>query len=414
MSSPLKNKAFLSLFLTIMIDMLGIGIIIPVLAVVFLSPETTLFSHDVSFATRTLYLGILTTLYPLAQFFGAPIIGALADKFGRKKMLILSLIGTCIGYILFAIGVVYGNLWILFISRLIDGFTGGNISVAQAAISDMAPPTERLKYFGFIGMAFGFGFIIGPFIGGKLADPNVVSWFTNATPFIFSAILTLVNIISLQLFFKETLLKKRTEKITVYTGLKNIYKAFSFKETRVLFIVAFLFMFGFTFFTQFSQVFLIKKFDFTQSMIGNYFAVIGILIAVMQGFVGRIVGKKWQAQDILRFAPLVLALGFFLFSASQTVIFLYLVTVLIVFGNGITQPNLFVLISKTASPDAQGELFGINQSVQSLAVIFPPILAGLISSVWVGAPVFVAGMCTLIAWIIFVLYYRHEKEFHAI
>jgi MFS family permease len=107
-------------------------------------------------------------------------------------------------------------------------------------------------------------------------------------------------------------------------------------------------------------------------------------------------------------------LGFFLFSASQTVIFLYLVTVLIVFGNGITQPNLFVLISKTASPDAQGELFGINQSVQSLAVIFPPILAGLISSVWVGAPVFVAGMCTLIAWIIFVLYYRHEKEFHAI
>ena len=124
-------------------------------------------------------------------------------------MLILSLIGTCIGYILFAIGVVYGNLWILFISRLIDGFTGGNISVAQAAISDMAPPTERLKYFGFIGMAFGFGFIIGPFIGGKLVDPNVVSWFTNATPFIFSAILTLVNIISLQLFFKETLLKKK-------------------------------------------------------------------------------------------------------------------------------------------------------------------------------------------------------------
>jgi DHA1 family tetracycline resistance protein-like MFS transporter len=313
MSSPLKNKAFLSLFLTIMIDMLGIGIIIPVLAVVFLSPETTLFSHDVSFATRTLYLGILTTLYPLAQFFGAPIIGALADKFGRKKMLILSLIGTCIGYILFAIGVVCGNLWILFISRLIDGFTGGNISVAQAAISDMAPPTERLKYFGFIGMAFGFGFIIGPFIGGKLADPNIVSWFTNATPFIFSAILTLVNIISLKLFFKETLLKKRTEKITAYTGLKNIYKAFSFKETRVLFIVAFLFMFGFTFFTQFSQVFLIKKFDFTQSMIGNYSAVIGILIAVMQGFVGRIVGKKMASARYFAFRTTSSCIGIFPF-----------------------------------------------------------------------------------------------------
>ena len=131
----------------------------------------------------------------MAQFFGAPILGAMSDRFGRKKILILSLVGTCIGYLFFGAGIAAASLITLFISRAIDGFTGGNISIALSAIADISDPKEKAKNFGLIGMAFGLGFILGPYIGGKLADPSVVGWFTHSTPFWFAAALTFLNII---------------------------------------------------------------------------------------------------------------------------------------------------------------------------------------------------------------------------
>ena len=147
---------------------------------------------------------MLIASYPLAQFFGAPILGALSDKHGRKKIILISLIGTFFGYLLFAYGIITKNVTLLFASRMLDGFTGGNISTIMSAIADVSTVKDKTKNFGMIGMAFGLGIILGPFIGGNLADPNNVSWFNHSTPFWFAALICLFNIALVVFNFKET------------------------------------------------------------------------------------------------------------------------------------------------------------------------------------------------------------------
>jgi DHA1 family tetracycline resistance protein-like MFS transporter len=225
------KNILLTLFVTVFIDLLGVTIIIPITAPLFLDLKNGIMPLDANvFANagnalpkiikdaidyRTLIYSLLIASFPLAQFFGAPYLGALADKFGRKKVLLLSLIGTLIGYVLFAIGVHYNLLWLLFVSRILDGFTGGNIAIAFSSIADISTPETKTKNFGLIGAAFGLGFIIGPYIGGKLADSNIVNWFNFETPFWTSAILCLINIILVIVFYYETLKIKSTRPINI-------------------------------------------------------------------------------------------------------------------------------------------------------------------------------------------------------
>ena len=309
----MKNKKFtiLPIFFTVFLDLLGLGIIIPILPAVLLDPRSAVLPFSYDFSTRTLIYGFLIASYPLAQFFGAPILGTLADQKGRKKLLTISLLGTLIGYVLFALGIVYNNIYLLFIGRILDGFTGGNISIAQSAIADISTPETKSRNFGLIGMAFGLGFIIGPYIGGKLADPSIVSWFTYATPFWLSVILTSINILLVLLYFPETLVNAtKATKVSAFTGFRNIKKAFTYKDLRTMFLVGFLLTVGFNFFTQFFQVFLIGKFQFNQSKIGDLFAYMGLWIAVTQGAILRPLSKKYKPMSILSVSIILLALTF--------------------------------------------------------------------------------------------------------
>src|SRR3989344_1101701 len=198
-----RNVMF-SLLLVIFIDMLGIGIIIPLLGSVFMDSSTGIFSANTPLYIKSIMYGVMMGLYPLGQFFGAPLLGALSDHYGRKKLLILSIAGSAIGYVLFGIGIIYQNIYLLVFSRLLDGFTGGNISIAMSSIADISDEKSKAKNFGLIGMAFGVGMVIGPFIGSRLSDSNIVSWFSYSTPFFITAMIASVNIVLLLFVYKET------------------------------------------------------------------------------------------------------------------------------------------------------------------------------------------------------------------
>jgi len=306
-----KNKyAILPIFFTIFLDLLGLGIVIPILPAVLLDPMGGVLPILTTYTTRTIIYGFLVASYPLAQFFSAPILGALADQKGRKKILIISLFGTFIGYLIFAIGILQKDINLLFIGRIIDGLTGGNIAIAQSTIADISDEKSKAKNFGFIGMAFGLGFILGPYIGGKISDPGVVSWFTYATPFYLAMALSILNIILVVLKFPETLAIKKQIKISLLTGVRNLKKAFTRKDLKIMFLVGFLLAIGFNFFTQFFQVLLIGKFNFTQSNIGDFFAYMGLWIAITQGLILRPLSNKFSPENIMKYSIILLALTF--------------------------------------------------------------------------------------------------------
>lgn len=406
-----KKFSILPIFFTVFLDLLGLGIIIPILPAVLLDPRSGVLPFSYTFATRSLILGFLIASYPLAQFFGAPILGTLADEKGRKKLLLLSLFGTMLGYVLFALGIIQNNIYLLFIGRALDGFTGGNISIAQSAIADISDESTKAKNFGLIGMAFGFGFVIGPYVGGKFSDPSVVSWFTYSTPFWLSVGLCAINIALVIWKFQETLAQKRIVKVNIFTGFKNIKKAFSYKDLRTMFLVGFFLTMGFNFFNQFFQVFLIGKFHFSQSKIGDFFAYMGIWIAISQGAVLRPLSKRFKPMQILSVSILLITLVYPILLLPNKSIGLYFIIPFIAILQGLIQPNNTAIISNLTSKDKQGEILGINQSIMSIAQAIPPIIAGFITSISLNLPTLSAAAATFIAWIVFRFFFvREQKE----
>lgn len=398
--SAIKSNPILAVFITVFIDMLGVGIIIPIFAPLIVRNEYGLMPLATSEATRNLTYGVLSATFAIFQFFGAPILGGLADKYGRKKILRFSLFGTFVGYVLFALAVHYRLLWLVFIARALPGFMGGNISIVLASLADISDPKDRAKNFGLVGMAFGLGFILGPFIGGTLGKIDL------ALPLWCTAALTLLNIVLVIIQFPETFVPSGNGTVSLLTGIRNVKRALKMKELDVVFLTLFLQAFGFSFFMQFFQVYLIKQFDFSQVQIGQMFGYIGIWIAITQGGITRLVSKRFSSPQILQFTLLGLSLSLWLILGPSALWMLFVTQPLVALFQGLSQPNLTSIVSVLTPKDTQGEILGIQQSVQSLAFAIPPIIAGVVVSIDVRLPIFLAGLSIFIAWLVFVFGFR--------
>jgi DHA1 family tetracycline resistance protein-like MFS transporter len=317
---------------------------------------------------------------------------------------------------MFAAGILTRNIFLIYLSRIIDGFTGGNISTAMSAIADISRPEEKAKNFGLIGMAFGLGFIFGPFIGGVLADKTIVSWFSSSTPFWFAAILCSLNILLVVFNFSETLKARINTDISIFTGFKNIKKALDMPNLRTMFLVIFLLTFGFNFFTQFFQVYLIEKFHYTQSQIGYLFAFMGLCIAITQGIITRNVSKRFNPVQVLTYSMFALSIAIILLVFPKQSYYMFFIMPLISVSNGLTYPNATAIVSNLSAKDSQGEILGINQSVQALAMSVPPVISGFIASVNTSLPIVVGSITIFFAWAVFVFYYRpkEHKIFHEV
>ena len=406
----MNKKILFSILFTVFIDLLGFGILIPVIPQLLANPGSPFFllPAGLTLGQGYIILGFLTAIFPFMQFLATPILGELSDRFGRKPILAISLFGTSISYILFAVGILTKNLPLLFISRAFDGVTGGNIAVAQAAIADVSTPENRAKNFGLMGAAFGMGFILGPYLGGQLSDPSHFSWFNAATPFWFAAILAFTNTLSVIYLLPETL-KNKSKELSLHLGqsFKNIIKVFKFKELRPIFATNFLFQAGFTFFTTFFSVFLITKFHFNQGSIGNYFAYVGIWIAFSQAVVTRKVSSKFGERSILRYS--LIGTGVFILAQFLPSVWweLLLVTPFFAIFTGLSQANLTSLVSRSVGPEIQGEILGMNASVQALAQTIPPIISGFVAAgIAARAPIVVSGVTIILSGIVFILFVK--------
>lgn len=404
MSNQSKHSPLAPIFLTVFLDMLGVGIIIPVLPALFVAADASFLPASVTPAERSIWYGYLIAVYPLMQFFGAPVLGALSDRYGRRPMLAISLLGTLLGYLLFGVAILLKNLPLLFISRALPGFTGGNISIVYSAISDLTAkaPETRPKYFGLVGMAFGLGFILGPALGGVLADNTVVPWFDHSTPFWFTAFLTLINLVLLWVLFPETLAKRRHTAVNFLSGFANIRKAFQAPHLRGIFRVSLLLSLGFSFFTQFFSVYLFQRFGMSEKDIGLIFGWVGIWLVITQGVTVRRLSARFSSAQVLRVSILLLAISLpmvLLFDNPWNVLW---VNPFIATFQGITAPNLTTVVSAQARPEEQGEILGINQSMISVGQIVPPLLAGYLSSLNGAYPIIAGSITLFLGWLAYI------------
>lgn len=393
------------IFFTIFLDMIGFGILIPIIPELVADPRSMfyLLPPGMNVETGLLLLGLLTATFPFGQFLATPILGQLSDRYGRKPLLIISILVTSFSYFLFAIGIITKNIPLLFVARFFEGISGGKWSVSQATIADITTTENRTRNFGMIGAAFGLGFIFGPFLGGILSDKEIVSWFTVSTPFYFASILALINVFFIWKFLPETNTSTSNEsQVHFDKPIRNIISAFRSPKLKGLFATSFLLNGGFAFFTAFFSVFLITKFGYNQSKIGFFFGYVGICVVLTQIIATRWASRRFTPEKILTFAILGCSIMLLVFFLPQKPWELFLVPPLFSLCIGLCMANLPALVSSRADKDAQGEILGINASVSALAQTIPPIVSGFVAAAFAPTtPILVASGVVFVSWLVF-------------
>lgn len=357
-----KRSPLLVIFITVFIDLVGFGIVIPVLP---------FYAEGTRFGATPREVGFLFASYSVMQLIFAPVLGRLSDKFGRRPVLLISLLGTGLGFLILGFAT---TLWMLFLGRIIDGISGGNISTAQAYIADITTKENRAKGMGLIGAAFGLGFVFGPAIGGILSR-----WGINV-PFLFAGGLAFANAILLYFTLPETVTADHPARNSAATGRgwKNLFEALGKPQLAFVLTIYFLSIVAFSIMTTTFSLFLMFRLGFDAWHNGWMFAFVGIVSAIIQGgLIGRLVKRFGE--------PLLVIVGAFLFSASLFatpfvgpavgLLGILLIASVSSVGNALMAPSLNSLASKSASAKEQGTVLGVTQSVASLARAVGPAIA---------------------------------------
>ncbi|MFB7816675.1 MFS transporter [Paenibacillus chitinolyticus] len=351
---------------------------------------------------QAIVVTLLTSVYALCVFFSAPVLGALSDKYGRRPLLLVCLLGSAIGYFVFGIG---GALWVLFAGRIIEGITGGSIGTIFAYFADIIPPEQRTKYFGWLSAIVGVGTVIGPTVGGLLAK------FGYSVPMYFGAVITLLNVVYGFFFMPESLkAKNRLKEITLvrlnpFTQLANLL---SMKSLRRLLVSAFLLWVpNGSLQAVFSQ-FTMDTFSWKPALIGLMFSIMGVQDIISQGFIMPKLLKKLNDKQIAILGMVSEIVGYSLIALSALFSFYPLLIAgmfIFGFGDSIFGPSFNGMLSKSVDSGEQGRIQGGSQSIQALARMIGPVIGGQIYvSLGHAAPAFM-GMI-LIAAAIPVLYKR--------
>ncbi len=398
----MHKKVLWVLFFTLLIDMIGSGMVIPLIPILFTDPSSASFLLT-GFSLRDQYIvaGAITAIFGILQFIAAPLLGELSDVFGRKRLLMLGIAMLAIAQMVFGFGISIVSLTLLFISRAIAGIGGANFSIAQAAIADVSAPQDRAKNFGLIGAAFGIGFILGPILGGWIAHATG----SAAAPFWISGVFGIFNLVLVAFLLPETNKnKKAAHHFHILKGLENIKQAFSDKDASPVYWASFLYMSGFGFFTTFIGILAVGRFGFTAGTLGTFFGVVGAWVVVTQLVILRILSSKYSERAILRYSLVVLALGIVAYPFLPNPLWLFLLIPFIAVPQGLSIANVGALISKSVSQEKQGAALGINGSLVAFSQGVIPLAAGLASGfIGITTPFVIGGVFVLVAWAVLFL-----------
>ena len=362
----MKRSPLVVIFTTVFIDLVGFGIVIPVLP---------FYAEGTTFNATPRTVGLLFASYSIMQLFFSPVLGRLSDKYGRRPVLLISIIGTGLGFLILGFAT---TLWMLFVGRILDGISGGNISTAQAYIADITTKEDRAKGMGLLGAAFGLGFIFGPAIGGILSRWGI------QVPFLFAAGLCFANATLLYFTLPETVTPDHPARVSAASGRGLTQLINSLKQPRLGFILTiyFLFIVAFSIMTTSFSLYTMFRFGYDAQHNGYLFAYVGLIAVIIQGgLIGRLVkrfGEQWLViVGALFFAVSLFAVPFVGPNAGGLVALL-IGGGIFSLGNSLSTPALNSLASKSVGAAEQGSVLGVTQSAASLARAVGPSIAALL------------------------------------
>ncbi len=388
-----KNKALIPIAVVVFVDLLGFTMILPLLPY-----------YAKTFAASDEMIGFLVASYSICQFFAGPVLGGMSDRFGRRPLLIYSQLGSMAGFILLAFA---NSLPLMFLSRIIDGISGGNLTIAQAYIADVTAPEDRAAAMGIIGMGFGLSFIVGMPIGGFLA-----THYGYSTPAFLAAFFALCST-SLTTFYLKEHHHVRDE--NAKTGLNYYVRVIEYlrdKDLRKLLLTFLFFALPFSLYVSMFSLFAMTELNFTTEQVGLFLGFVGLLGVLWQGVVIRPLVRKIGEVFCLRIGLISMVLGLVGLAFARTTPGLVAIAILFSFGTGVTRPTISSLITQLAPPKRKGGALGVSSSLESFSRAITPILGGwLIGGLhpnWIG---YAGAMMAMVA---VVLAFGISRDRHAL
>ncbi len=399
-----KNRnqlAFFTVYYIAFLDWMGIGIVYPMFSSMFFSQGTPLFLATSNDFIRGCFLGVMLASMPLAQFFSSYLWGSLSDKTGRRPILMGTVLLASFGYLLSAYGVIRLNLVLLLLGRIVVGVASGNVSTANAVISDLSDGCEKTKRFGTLNMVAGLGFMVGPFLGGKLSDSSLFRWGGFDKPFLFSALLAFINFFLLVIFFKESLQKSSDSAKQDQRSESSVGDMLKKSELRSLLLTVLAFGFGWAFYWEFIPITWIKEWGLNASGVGNIYAFAAAIYALSSGLLIQPITSRYAPHKILFFA--LVFVGFYLLAIStiSSPLLIWPLIALQQFSVALIFPVSATIASNLGEKKTQGRAMGLYQMAHSLSFGLSPLLSGTLVGLSHYIPYYVGGASMLLASLIF-------------
>jgi multidrug resistance protein len=378
MGKMVRSPLFL-MALTIFIDFTGFGLVIPLLP--FWAEHL---------GAGPLGVGLILTTYALAQFLFTPILGALSDRYGRKRIIFISL---CIEVLSFALTGLASSLPMLLIARVVGGIGASNIGSAQAVVADVTPPEKRAAGMGMIGAAIGMGFVVGPALGG------IFSAHSETLPFWIALGMAVVNALLVLFLLPET--RKKQEHTQTREGLSLLFcgwgKVLRHKAIVSLVLVNLLYTLAFTGMETVFPLLTQKNFGWGAIQNGYVFTYVGVIIVLMQGGLVRQLVKRWGERNLMVFGLVLLGLGLVMLIWSSSLALMLVAVGILSIGDGAVTPTSSAVLSLISPTDEQGEILGFSQGLGGLGRTIGPLIAGVLFSIGPGVPFLAGGVFAVLA-----------------
>ncbi len=375
-----------------MVNMIGYGIIIPIL-----------YSYSIKYGLNDFQNGLLFALFSICQFISTPIIGRLSDKYGRRPMLLLSISGTALSFFIMAFA---PNALFLFLSRALDGLTAGNIPVAFAVISDSTKPENRAKAFGLIGSALNFGFVFGPAIAAFSIG------FGATLPFLIAGGVTTLAVVLTALFLPETNKNMGEIKKAKLFDFKGMWHTLFDPNVGITFLISFIFFLAFACAIIYGfQPYAIKILNISQGENAILFTVFGAVGLLAQNFFVHRISKIFGMKKAFTNAMLCIGLSFFIMFFFKLLPIFVIAIMILALANSVVQTLIPTILSQATDEKSQGSIMGLNASYQSVGMIFGPILGGFVATDSASYPFLVGGILLCICYLLsFKIFHPIKKK----